>query len=184
MARSASARWLGALGVAVLAVALIYLLERLLGFRTAMFAFTMHFTLMGGAATIDQLLAPQLASPRFDVSARELRIYRRLGVIGFMRLLQRIGWNKAMRDRTVFDGTRRTLASYERATRHGENAHTWLFGIALVPTAWAIAHAWWDAAFWISSMNVVFHLYPIMLQRTQRARLVALLSRRRQAVSP
>ena len=82
-----------------------------------------------------------------------------------------------MRDATVFDGTRRTLASYERATRHGENAHAWLFAIALVPTAWALAHGWWDAAFWITSMSVAFHVYPIMLQRTQRARLVALLDR-------
>jgi len=171
-------RRLGALGVVLLAGACIWFLERLLGMRSPAFAFTMHFVLMAAAVGVDSLLAPQLASRRFEVSAREVRIYRRLGVVAFMRILQRIGWHRAMRDPAVFDGTRRTLASYERATRHGENAHTWLFVIALAPTAWALAHGWWDAAFWIFSMNVAFHLYPVMLQRTQRARLLALLRRR------
>jgi hypothetical protein len=173
-----SARWLGALGVAGLAVASIYFLELLLGFRSPVFAFTMHFTLMTGAVYMDILLAPKLTSRRFDVSPREIRIYRRLGVVVFMRLLQRIGWHRAMRDPKVFDGTRRTLASYERATRYGENAHAWIFAVVLAPTAWAIAHGWWDAAFWLSSMSVVLHVYPVMLQRTQRARLVELLGRR------
>jgi len=173
-----------ALGVAFLALAAIVFLERFLGFRSPMFAFTMHFILMGAAATIDQLLAPRLDSRRFDVSARELRLYRRLGVFAFMRLLRKIGWTAAIRDRKVFDGTRRTIASYEQATRHGENAHAWLFAIVLAPIAWAIARGWWDAALWIGSMNVAFHLYPIMLQRTQRARLVALLRRSGQAGSP
>jgi len=175
---------LGAVGVAVLVGASVWFLVRLLGMRSPAFAFTMHFLLMAGAASIDYLLAPRLESPRFEVSARELRVYRRLGVVTFMRLLQRIGWQRAMSDPAIFDGTRRTLASYEQATRHGENAHAWLFVIALAPTAWALAHGWWDAALWISSMNVAFHLYPIMLQRTQRARLVALLGRRGQAGSP
>lgn len=171
-------RWLGVLGIVGLTVAAGVLLERLVGFRSPAFAFTLHFVLMTAAVYLDILLAPKLTSPRFDVSARELRIYRRLGVVGFMRLLQRIGWQKAMRDPKVFDGTRRTLASYERATRHGENAHAWLFAIVLAPTAWAIAHGWWDAAFWLSSMSVVLHVYPVMLQRTQRARLLALIGRR------
>ena len=170
-------RRLGALGVVLLAGAAVWFLERLLGFRSPTFAFTMHFSLMAGAVYVNLLLAPELASRRFEVSDREIRVYRALGVIAFMRLLRRIGWTAALRDRKVFDGTRRTLASYERATRHGENAHAWLFGIALAPIAFAVARGWWDAAFWIGSMNVVFHAYPVMLQRVQRARLLALLDR-------
>lgn len=177
-------RRLGVLGVVFLVSAAILFLDRLLGIRSPAFAFTMHFALMTGAVFVDKLVAPRLDSPRFYVSPREIRIYRRLGVVAFMRILQRIGWQRAMRDPAVFDGTRRTLASYERATRHGENAHAWLFVIALAPTAWALAHGWWDAGFWILSMNVAFHLYPVMLQRTQRARLVALLGRRGQAGTP
>jgi hypothetical protein len=170
-------RLLGALGVAALTVAGIYLMERLAGFRSPIFAFNLHFILMTGVVFVDMLLAPRLDSRRFEVSPGEIELYRRLGVIGFMRLLQRIGWTAAMRDRKVFDGTRRTLAAYERATRHGENAHLVLFLVALAPILWAMLHGWWDAVFWIGSMSVLFHVYPIMLQRTQRARLTALLAR-------
>jgi hypothetical protein len=171
------ARLAGVVGVAGAVAVAIYGMERLAGFRSAVFAFNLHFLLMTGAVFVDKLWAPQLASSRFVVSDREVRLYRRLGVIGFMRTLRRIGWTAANRDPAVFDGTRRTISSYERATRHGENAHTWLFLIALGPVAWSIVNGWWDAVLWIGTMNVVFHLYPVMLQRTQRARLSALLVR-------
>lgn len=170
-------RWLGALGIASLVGAAIYLSERLLGFRSAVFAFNLHFILMAGAVLVDKLLAPQLTARRFKVSPGEVRVYHRLGVIAFLRLLRRIGWVAVNRDRNVFDGTRRTLSAYERATRHGENSHAWLFLITLAPTAWALAKGWWDAAFWIGSFSVVLHVYPIMLQRTQRARLASILDR-------
>jgi hypothetical protein len=171
------ARWLGVVVVAALVVAAIDLMERWFGFRSFIFAFNLHFILMAGAVLVDTLLAPQLASRRFVVSPAEVRIYRRLGVIGFMRALRAVGWHAMIRDRKIFDGTRRTMAAYERATRHSENSHEWLFVVSLAPTAWAIAHGWWDAAFWIGSMGVAFHVYPIMLQRTQRARLTAILAR-------
>lgn len=173
-----AAHWFGVSAVAALVVAGIWLMERLVGFRSPVFAFNFHFILMWGAVWVDKLLSPELTARRFEVSPREVRIYRRLGVITFMRLLRRIGWTAALRDRRVFDGTRRTLSSYERATRHGENAHGWLFVIALAPIAWAAANGWWDAVLWIGSMSVVFHVYPVMLQRTQRARLVSMLSHR------
>jgi hypothetical protein len=82
-----------------------------------------------------------------------------------------------MRDKKVFDGTRGTVPSYERATRHGENAHVALFLIVLAPLAWALIKGWWSAAFWLGSMNVAFHAYPVMLQRMQRVRLLAIMRR-------
>jgi len=171
------ARGLGVAAIVGLSAVVICWFERSIGFRSAVFAFELHFVLMTAAFFADRLLAPELDSRRFDVSEREVRIYRRLGVVAFMRILRAVGWTAALRDRRVFDGTRATLASYERATRHGENAHLWLFVLVLAPIAWALARGWWDAALWLGSMNVVFHLYPILLQRLQRARLRALLDR-------
>lgn len=171
-------RWVAASAVAAGAVALIALFERWVGFRSPVFAFELHFIGMGAAAWIDPLLAPGLEGQRFDVSAREERLYRRLGAAQFMRLLRAIGWTRALRDPRVFDGSRRTLASYERATRHGENAHLVLLVLSALAVAWSLARGWWDAALWIGSMAVVFHLYPIFLQRMQRARLRRLLGRR------
>lgn len=175
--RRIGARWIASPLVAALCVAAIVLLERLVGVRSPVFAFNLHMILMTGAAVVDKLVDPKLAGPYFDVSAWEPRVYRRLGVDVFMRILQRIGWTAAVRQRKDFDGTRATLAEYERATRHGENAHAWLLVIALALAVWAIARSYHDAAFWIGSMSVLFHVYPILLQRTQRARLTALIAR-------
>lgn len=170
-------RWLGVVGIAVATGVVLVALERLTGARSPLFAFNLHFTLMGAAVVVDHLVAPALTSRRFEVSPREVAVYRRLGVGGFMRILRRIGWTRAIRDPRVFDGTRRTVASYERATRHGENAHAALFLIVLVPIAWVAAKGWWDAVFWLGSMNVAFHAYPVMLQRSQRLRLLAIVRR-------
>jgi hypothetical protein len=169
--RVTGARWLGVAAVVLGTGVLVWGCARLFEFRSALFAFELHFVLMAGASLLDTLLAPALDSPRFDVSGSEVRVYRRLGVFVFMRALRAIGWTAATRDRKVFDGTRATLASYERATRHGENAHAWIFVVVLAPVAWAVVHGWWDAVGWLGSMNVLFHVYPIMLQRAQRVRL-------------
>jgi hypothetical protein len=124
--------------IAGLCALAVWWMARLSGFRSPIFALNFHFILMAGAALIDTALAPRLAGRRFDVAPWETRVYERLGVLVFMRILQRIGWTAAVRQQKDFDGTRDTLAAYERATRHGENAHTWLFWIALVPATWAI----------------------------------------------
>lgn len=183
--RSRAMRWLLTFAIVIPALLLIALVGWLFGVRGFAFALDLHFIAMGAAAAIDQVWQPRLASPRFDVSPRELVIYRRLGVPGFMRLLQRIGWTRAMRDPEVFDGTRGTLASYEQATRRGEHAHLWLFVLVLAPMLWAAVQGWWDAFVWLGVMNILFHAYPVMLQRYQRARLRALLRRceRRESAS-
>lgn len=170
-------RWSMTVGVVLAALLLIALFGWWMGVRSFAFAFNLHFLAMGAASVLGQLWRPRLESRRFDVSARELRVYRRLGVVGFMHLLKRIGWTRLMRDPTVFDGTRATLASYEYATRRGEHAHTLLFVLVLAPMLWAAIQGWWDAFVWLGSMNVGFHLYPVMLQRFQRARLRAAIGR-------
>jgi len=135
------------------------------------FALQLHFVLMFAAANLDQVFKPSLDSPRFRVRPGEVNLYRRLGAIQFMRFLQAIRWNRLMRDDSVFDGTRATLGSYEEGTRHGENNHLWIFLVVLAPMAWAASQGMWRGVLWMGSMNIFFHLYPCMLQRTQRVRL-------------
>lgn len=169
-------RWLGVSLVVLLACAAIGFFARAVGVRNGFFAFELHFVLMAAGDAVNRLLRPRLDSPHFEVSEAEVRLYRRLGVHAFMRALRAIGWTALTRNRKVFDGTRHTLAAYERATREGENAHLWLFAVSLFPVGWALVRGWWDAVFWIASMSVLFHVYPVLLQRTQRARLASLLA--------
>jgi hypothetical protein len=170
--------WAGVLGVCVVGTALLAFFVRLFGVDSPVFAFEFHFVGMACAVYVAQLLAPRLDGPRFAVSAREVLVYRALGSIGFMRLLRAIGWERLMRSGRTFVVGRATLAEYERATRVGENAHALLFVFTLLValTALILGHAL--AAAWLVGVGVPFHVYPVMLQRTQRARLMPLLARR------
>lgn len=167
-------RWLCVLAVLAVACGLLAWLANLSGVRSFFFAFQLHFVLMAAATFIDQLLAPELSSERFRVRPGELAFYRRIGVTGFMRLLQKIRWTPRGRR----SWTQATLSAYEKTTRHGENCHIWLFIAVLFPIAWVAFQGWWDAVLWLGSMNIFFHAYPTFLQRMQRARLQRLLERR------
>jgi len=171
--------WFGLVATLLVGGGVLVLCAAGIGVRSALFAFELHFVAMAVAVLLDKLIAPELRGPRFDVRAGEVRIFELLGVRVFQRFLNAIGWNRLLRDPRVFDGTRATLASYERATRHGENAHAWIFVVMLAPIGAALLRGWWDAALWIGSMSVLFHAYPVMLQRTMRVRLRELLARER-----
>lgn len=170
--------WAGALLVCALGVALLVFLARMLGVASPLFAFQFHFVGMAAAVYIDKLLAPRLDGPRFDVSPREVRVYRALGAIRFMGLLRSIGWEAALRAGQKFELKRATLREYERATRQGENAHAILFLLTIVVALVLTMAQQAAAAPWLLGMGVLFHVFPVMLQRTQRARLQPLLVRR------
>lgn len=171
------AAWAGALCVCAAGAALIALFGRWLGPESALFAFEFHFVGMACAVYVDRLLAPRLDGRRFEVSSREARVYRALGALAFLRLQRAIGWEAALRAGQRFELRRATLRDYDHATRQGENAHAILFLLTVVVSVGAIAAGAPKAAPWLLGQAVVFHVYPVMLQRAQRARLQPLLER-------
>lgn len=171
--------WTAAAGVCALGAALLAFFARLFGVDSPMYAIEFHFVGMACAVWVDQLLAPRLDGDRFRVSEREVRVYRALGAVGFMHLLRAIGWEAAMRKGRSFRLERSTLRDYDHATRQGENAHGLLFLLTVVVAALALAAGHAAAAAWLAGTGVVFHVYPVMLQRTQRARLQPLLEGQR-----
>ena len=164
-------------GVCAAGGALIAFFARAMGLASPLFAFNAHFVGMTCAVYVDMLLVPRLDARWFEVSPREVRVYRALGALGFMRLLRAIGWERAMRIGQKFEMKRATLVDYERATRHGENAHAILFVATLVGAIGVAAAGEIAGVLWLLGMGVAFHVYPVMLQRTQRARLQPLLAR-------
>jgi hypothetical protein len=169
--------WAGALGVCALGAALIAFFARLLGLGSPLFAVEFHFVGMACAVYVDKLLAPRLDGRRFEVSAREALVYRALGARLFMRTLRAIGWEAALRLGNPFVLARATLRDYEHATRQGENAHALLFLLTIAVVAAAALRGQLGAAPWLLGTGVLFHVYPVLLQRTQRARLQPLLRR-------
>jgi hypothetical protein len=124
---------------------------------------------LGGAA---------LALPRLGRRPRpfEERLYRAIGV----RRFRRYATNgdaivRAVRrkypDFTVYRGDRdRLLAN----TRLGESSHLALFVSGVVTTVYVLVIGWHVWAVWTAVTNVIGNLYPVLLQRYTRARLVRL----------
>ena len=140
------------------------------GFRGPAFAWVTHCALMAWMSAVMTVTRPALRGGWFQVRAGEPAVYRRLGVVLFLRLLRRIGWERAQRGTRSFDGTRSALTGLERDTRRSELAHLVLAAIGTVLVAVAVAFAAWDAAAWLLAVNILLHGYPVLLQRWVRAR--------------
>jgi hypothetical protein len=175
--------WAGVLAVCSAGTLLLVWLGHAMGIGSPIFAFEFHFVGMAGAVYVDRLLVPRLESARFVVSPGEARVYRALGAHAFLRLQRAIGWEALLRRGQHFELQRSTLHVYDRATRQGENAHALLFLLTLAVALAAALAGSAAAARWLVGMGVIFHVYPVMLQRMQRARLQPLLARLRRSPS-
>lgn len=110
----------------------------------------------------------------FRVRPWEPRAYRRAGVYVFMGVLRAVGWERLRREAQGFDGTRASLRRYERRAREAEYSHALLGGITLALVVAAVLVGQVDSAVWLLVTGVLCHGYPVMLQRTLRARLLRL----------
>jgi hypothetical protein len=141
-----------------------------LGFGSFAFAWVVHFVLMLWMSAALRALQPRLAGPWYRVRSWEPRWYRRVGVWQFMRLLRVVGWERAMRERRAFDGSRSSLAGLHRDTRMSECGHVVLFVVGALLVVVAVAVRAWSAVAWLSILNVLLHGYPVLLQRAMRHR--------------
>jgi thiosulfate reductase cytochrome b subunit len=66
---------------------------------------------------------------------------------------------------------RRGLHGLERGIREAETDHAIALLVMVVITIHTAMNAWWALASWLLLANVVANVYPIMLQRHNRARL-------------
>ncbi len=109
------------------------------------------------------------------------RVYRRLGVHVFRRYVT----NGDVINRRVrrIDPTYRIISdvesmrSYAGRSRETEKGHVVLL-VAGVFTAWyATSVGWYGWAVFLTAGNIVFNLYPVLLQRYTRVRIAQLLDR-------
>jgi len=114
---------------------------------------------------------------------REAAIYVRLGVRPFKRFLptggdlyaNRMGWHPIL-DRA--GGLAASLARFEKRTRLAESAHLLTFMFFGTMGFYLAAGKRFGFAILITMFNVGFNVYPIMVQRYNRHRVLRLLERR------
>jgi len=129
-------------------------------------------------------LITSLSNQYFRPREREASIYERLGVRRFKRYLPTGGdiyanlmkWHPIL-DRA--DGLVATLSRFERRTRLAETTHlvTFIFFATIAVVGFA-AGGRLVFIFLLTMFNVGFNVYPIMVQRYNRHRLLRLLERR------
>ena len=104
------------------------------------------------------------------------RLYRRLGVVTLKRLLfkSRI---ELLNFSAKLSRGRAGLHAFEHGIRDAETDHAIALLVMLVLTIHAASNAWWALVGWLLLTNVVANVYPIMLQRHNRARLRPVLER-------
>ncbi|GHF36679.1 hypothetical protein HNQ07_001293 [Deinococcus metalli] len=159
------------LGAAIGAAAMV---GRTTGWRRPLVAVALHAGLMRWAVDALPALCPELRGGWFRVRDWEPRVYRRVGVYVYMRGLRVLGWEAFRRSAVGFAGRRAELARLERATREAETNHAVLGALGVTLAVLAARRRWWDAALWQLLLTALLHAYPVMLQRTLRARLARL----------
>jgi Glycosyl-4,4'-diaponeurosporenoate acyltransferase len=104
------------------------------------------------------------------------RLYRRLGVVTFKWLLFMSRVELVNFSARLSHG-RTGLYGLERGIREVESDHATALLVMVVATLHAAMNAWWALASWLLLTNIVANVYPIMLQRHTRARLLPVLER-------
>ena len=148
---------------------------------SALFSWTLHFSLMFWISMVTFYLAPALNAPYFNSHPKEKegRIYTVLGVHWFRRLLVLSGWEKLNRKNNPIRKTLPALQQYERATRTSEFNHTVIAFIVVLITGYVWVKYSFRAAFWLLLFNVLLNIYPIIVQRYNRPRLRQIIKKMR-----
>ncbi|GGR93374.1 glycosyl-4,4'-diaponeurosporenoate acyltransferase CrtO family protein [Deinococcus sedimenti] len=140
-----------------------------LGWHGLLIAVLWQVTLMWWGLLVLWALPLPLQSAWFRVRAWEAPLYRQLRVRAFMLLLRAVGWERARRRARGFTGSRASLLRLERQTREAEFSHVLLVLVNL--TLPVLTGMTGDTAGWLIVTGAAGHVYPVMLQRTLRARL-------------
>lgn len=159
-------------GVALLACGATAAVVAAFGADTFVAAWTVQFASMAAMSALLAATRPALRGPWYRVRSWEPALHRRLGVWRYQRLLRAVGWERLNRR---FDGSRASLAAFERATRESEFAHVVLAVLSAALAAGATASRAWHAAVWLLALTVPLHVYPVLLQRAVRQRINRLL---------
>jgi hypothetical protein len=104
------------------------------------------------------------------------QLYRRLGVVTFKWLLFKSRIELLNVSARLSHG-RTGIHRLERGIREAETDHVITLLVMLVITVYAVMNAWWALVSWLLLANIVANLYPIMLQRHNRARVLPVLEK-------
>lgn len=136
------------------------------------FLFMVYFTVV-----FDTVFVPRPSCGVFGARPFERggATYKLLGVKQYARVLKVIGWEKIVRKEHPVAKDLEALKRYEAWTCGSEAIH---FSSAIFVAAITVWVAWrysLDHISWLVAVNILVNMYPIMLQRFNRARVIRLI---------
>lgn len=153
--------------------ALVYVLVRTIGMQKAGFAISLNFLLMGGALMFMETLKSKLQSAYFNQQPWEAggKIYQRLGINFFRKLLVWVGWEKLGKATKPVGKGAETLAHLHYRTKIDELGHLIILIIVSAFTLVVAIRFGIAKAMPLLMSNILLNLYPVMLQRFNRPRI-------------
>jgi hypothetical protein len=137
-----------------------------------LFVFSLNFAAMIWSLVLLKIHKPSLNSRWYNSIALEQngRIYKGLGVLTFQAVLRLIGWHKVS-DSPKVQRDIKVLELLEKETRLSEAGHLMCLAIVSVFICIGIINLNWVGLMYLLISAMLFHLYPIMLQRHHRPRI-------------
>ena len=131
------------------------------------FLFIITFTII-----FDMLISPLVINSCYRI---EGSIYHWLGVRYYGYMLRFLGWEKVVRKDQPLNHNLASLAKFEAWTKGSEAIHLFAAISVFVSAIWiGYRHSIRDIR-WLFLSNILFNVYPVMLQRHNRARVTRLL---------
>jgi hypothetical protein len=137
------------------------------------FSWILNFLLMFFMVAFTGVLKSPLASPYFDEKEWERRgkIYEYLGINFFRKLLVWIGWEKVIRKSYPIEKNTKVLENLHYQTKKSELEHLVILVIVFGFNVFVAFKFGVLKSLWLLLLNILFNLYPILLQRYNRPRI-------------
>ncbi len=161
-------------GGVVVSTSVLIWAARVFGAASVWFAFLVVWVPMVAVGSLSRVAQVRLPDRYFELRPfeRDGRVYELVGVRLAKSVLRR--GPLAVFNPQLHLPTERTpgqLAHLAQRMRDAEASHAVLFVSTLAVVVHAIARGWWVAAALALMFDVVMNLYPVMLQRYNRAKL-------------
>jgi hypothetical protein len=162
------------LGIIILVtIVLTYGLVSYKGVLGFSFAWILNFMLMMCVLMFTETLKSKFDSAYYKTKDWEKKgkIYESFGINIFRKLLVLVGWEKLNKKANPVKNDLESLIHLEYRTKQSELGHLIIFFIVLGFTIYVALKFTFAESLWLLFLNIIFNVYPILLQRYNRPRL-------------
>lgn len=172
-------KWVKILVIVCLAVTTTGWMLRYMDVTSAAFSFGLNFAMMFWVSILESQLKPALDSSYFNARPfeKEGKLYQMLGIEWYRAILTKSGWEKLRQKSTPIRKSLHDFQAYERGSRVAEAGHLLAGVVVFIVTGYvAVTYSARDAM-WLFVFNVFLNVYPVLLQRYTRPRLLRMIEK-------